>query len=96
MFERGDIVLAQGSATGRLLFLKQGAVDIVMEEVFLTRVIEPGLGVRRRGAVCSNQKLVRSVSAVQSSSFYVVEDAKGFCAPSRLQRSISPLCSRAG
>jgi len=42
VFEEGDVVLSEGSTTGRLLFLKSGAVDVVMHEVDLTRVDEPG------------------------------------------------------
>jgi len=77
MFERGDVVLSQGSATGRLLFLKHGAVDIVMEEVFLTRVIEPG-SVFGDVALLLDQAHTADVLAVQTSSFYVVEDAEAF------------------
>jgi CRP/FNR family transcriptional regulator, cyclic AMP receptor protein len=77
MFERGDVVLAQGSATGRLLFLKQGTVDIVMEEVFLTRVMEPG-AVFGDVALLLDQGHTADVLAVQSASFYVVEDAETF------------------
>ncbi len=77
MFERGDVVLAQGSATGRLLFLKQGVLDIVMEEVFLTRVTEPG-AVFGDVALLLDQAHTADVLAVELSSFYVVEDAEGF------------------
>ncbi len=77
VFERGDVVLAQGSATGRLLFLKQGMVDIVMEEVFLTRVLEPG-SVFGDVALLLDQAHTADVLAVQPSSFYVVEHAEAF------------------
>jgi CRP/FNR family cyclic AMP-dependent transcriptional regulator len=77
VFERGDVVLAQGSMTGRLLFLKQGVVDIVMEEVFLTRVTEPG-AVFGDVALLLQQPHTADVLAVESSSFYVVEEAEAF------------------
>jgi CRP/FNR family cyclic AMP-dependent transcriptional regulator len=77
IFERGDVVLAQGSATGRLLFLKQGAVDVVMEEVFLTRIMEPG-AVFGDVALLLDQAHTADVLAVQQSSFYVVEEAEAF------------------
>jgi CRP/FNR family cyclic AMP-dependent transcriptional regulator len=77
IFERGDVVLAQGSATGRLLFLKQGAVDVVMEEVFLTRIMEPG-AVFGDVALLLDQGHTADVLAVQPSSFYVVEEAEAF------------------
>ena len=41
-FERGDVILSEGSDTHRLLFLNRGAVDVVKDEVQLTRVTEPG------------------------------------------------------
>jgi CRP/FNR family transcriptional regulator, cyclic AMP receptor protein len=77
VFEGGDVVLSQGSATGRLLFLKQGAVDVVMEEVFLVRVTEPG-AVFGDVALLLDQTHTADVLAVQSSSFYVVADAEAF------------------
>jgi CRP/FNR family cyclic AMP-dependent transcriptional regulator len=77
VYERGDVVLSQGSATGRLLFLKQGAVDIVMEEVFLTRVTEPG-AVFGDVALLLDQTHTADVLAVESSSFYMVEQAEDF------------------
>ncbi len=77
VFEPGDVVLSEGSATGWLLFLKHGTVDIVMEEVFLTRVSEPGAVFGDVAALLS-QAHTADVLAVQSSSFYFVEDAESF------------------
>ena len=77
VYERGDVVLAQGSTTGRLLFLKQGVIDIVMEEVFLTRITEPG-AVFGDVSLLLDQAHTADVLAVDSSSFFVVEDAEGF------------------
>ena len=42
VFEAGDVVLSAGSRTGRLLFLERGAVDIVVDDVEVLRVSEPG------------------------------------------------------
>jgi CRP/FNR family cyclic AMP-dependent transcriptional regulator len=77
VFEQGDVVLSEGSVTGRLLFLKQGAVDIVMEGVDLTRVREPGAVFGEIG-VLLGQPHTADVLAVQPSSFYIVEDADAF------------------
>ncbi len=77
VFDEGDVVLSEGSATGWLFFLKHGAVDIVMEEVFITRVTEPG-AVFGDMAVLLGQAHTADVLAVQSSSFYVVEHAEAF------------------
>ena len=41
-FAEGDVVLRQGTVTERLLFLREGAVDIVRDEVTIARVVEPG------------------------------------------------------
>ena len=77
VFEQGDVVLSEGSETGRLLFLKQGAVDIVMESVELTRVSEPGAVFGEIG-VLLGQPHTADVLAVQPSSFYMVENADDF------------------
>jgi CRP/FNR family transcriptional regulator, cyclic AMP receptor protein len=77
VFEQGDVVLSEGSVTGRLLFLKQGLVDIVMEGVDLTRVSEPGAVFGEIG-VLLGQPHTADVLAVQPASFYIVEDADAF------------------
>jgi CRP/FNR family cyclic AMP-dependent transcriptional regulator len=77
VFEAGDVVLSEGSTTGRLLFLKTGAVDVVMNEVDLTRVHQPGAVFGDIGLLLGTPHTA-DVLAVQSSSFYVVEDAGEF------------------
>jgi len=77
VFEPGDVVLSEGSTTGRLLFLKRGAVDVVMEEVDLTRIDQPGAVFGEVGLLL-NSAHTANVLAVQSSSFYVVEDGAAF------------------
>lgn len=79
VFEEGDVVLSEGSQTGRLLFLKHGAVDVVMNEVDLIRVDEPG-AVFGDIALLLDQPHKADVRAVQSSSFHVVENAEAFLA----------------
>ena len=41
-FAEGELLLRQGAITERLLFLTEGAVDIVRDQVTLARVGEPG------------------------------------------------------
>src|SRR5215216_6066027 len=41
-YERGEIVIAAGSKTGRLLILRKGAVAIVKEETEIAKVTDPG------------------------------------------------------
>lgn len=77
VFEQGDIVIAGGSQTGRLLFLRRGAVEIVKDDTFITRVSEPG-AVFGDMAVLLGQAHSADVLAVEPSSFYVVEDAEAF------------------
>lgn len=76
-FEDGDIVLAEGSKTGRLLFMIQGAVDVVKDDWPIARVSERG-AVFGEMAVLLDRPHTASVLAVQPSSFYVVDDAETF------------------
>jgi CRP-like cAMP-binding protein len=77
VFEAGDVVLSEGSTTGKLLFLKTGAVDVVMDEVDLNRVDQPGAVFGDIGLLLDTPHTA-DVLAVHSSSFYVVEDAGAF------------------
>jgi CRP-like cAMP-binding protein len=76
-FDEGDIVLADGGTTGQLLFLVQGAVDVLKDDRHIARVSEPG-------AVFGDMAALRSrphaadVVAVRPSSFFVVRDAAAF------------------
>ena len=76
-FERGDIVLSEGSDTHRLLFLNRGVVDVVKDEVQLTRVSEPG-AVFGDMSVLLGLPHTADVLAVEPSSFYIVDHAEGF------------------
>lgn len=76
-FERGDVVLSQGSDTDRLLFLNRGVVDVVRGEVQITRVSEPG-AVFGDMSVLLGQPHTADVLAVEPSSFYIVDQAEDF------------------
>jgi len=76
-FERGDVVLSEGSDTHRLLFLNRGTVDVVKDEVQLTRVAEPG-AVFGDMSVLLGQPHSADVLAVEPASFYIVDHAEGF------------------
>jgi len=73
-FEKGDVVLSDGSRTGRLLFLVQGAVDVVKDQWPIARVAEPG-AVFGDMAALRSQPHAADVLAVRRSSFVVVDDA---------------------
>jgi CRP/FNR family transcriptional regulator, cyclic AMP receptor protein len=77
VFERGDVVLAEGSATGRLLFLIQGVVDVVKDQWQIARVVEPG-AVFGDMAALRGQPHSADVIAVQPSSFFVIDNAATF------------------
>jgi CRP/FNR family cyclic AMP-dependent transcriptional regulator len=76
-FERGDVVLSEGSDTHRLLFLNRGAVDVVKDEVQLTQVTEPG-AVFGDMSVLLGQPHSADVLAAEPSSFYIVDHAQDF------------------
>jgi CRP/FNR family transcriptional regulator, cyclic AMP receptor protein len=77
VFEPGDVVLSEGGASGRLLFLKSGAVDVVMSEIDLNRVDQPGAVFGEVGLLLDTGHTA-NVVAVRSSSFYVVEDGAAY------------------
>jgi CRP-like cAMP-binding protein len=74
-FAEGDLLLRQGSVTERLLFLREGAVDIVRDEVILARVAEPG-AVLGEIAVILGRPHSADVWAAQASRCHVIEDAR--------------------
>lgn len=76
-FAQGETVISQATATGRLLFLEDGAVDVGVEDMFIARVAEPG-AVFGDVAFLLDQPHTASVVAVQPSSFRVVDDPEAF------------------
>ena len=77
VFEAGDVVLSSGSRTGRLLFLRHGAVDVLVDDVDVVRISEPG-AVFGDLALLLDQPHKADVRAVQPSSFHVVADGEAF------------------
>ena len=76
-FDEGELLLAEGSWTGQLLFLLQGAVDVVKDGWHIARVDKPG-AVFGDMAVLRNQPHSADVIAFQRSSFFIVNDAEAF------------------
>jgi CRP/FNR family cyclic AMP-dependent transcriptional regulator len=76
-FDKGEILLAEGSRTGQLLFLLQGAVDVVKDGWHIARVDKPG-AVFGDMAVLRDQPHSADVIAFQRSSFFIVSDAASF------------------
>lgn len=76
-FGPGEAVISEASATGGLLFLNEGAVEIAIEDVVIVRVSEPG-SVFGEIALLLDQPHTAAVSAVQPSSFRVIDDPQAF------------------
>jgi len=75
--ERGEVVLRAGAATKQLMFLKQGALDIEIEDEHLVRVSEPG-AVIGDIAVLLDRPHTADVRAATRSTVHVVDDPEGF------------------
>jgi CRP/FNR family transcriptional regulator, cyclic AMP receptor protein len=73
-FAEGDLMLRQGTVTERLLFLCEGAVDIVRDQVTLARVSEPGAALGDM-AVILGRPHSADVRAAAPSRCHVIEDA---------------------
>jgi CRP-like cAMP-binding protein len=76
-FEPGEVILSQATATGQLLFLEEGVVDVALEDVFIARVAEPG-AVFGDISFLLDQPHTAEVKAVQPSSFHLVEEPEAF------------------
>jgi CRP/FNR family transcriptional regulator, cyclic AMP receptor protein len=69
-YQHGETVIAAGSKTGQLLFLKKGAVAIVKEGTEITQVAEPG-AVFGELSVLLDQPHTADVRALETSQFHV-------------------------
>jgi CRP-like cAMP-binding protein len=77
IFDEGELLLAGGTWTGRLLFLLQGTVDVVKDGWRIARVNKPG-AVFGDMAILRDQPHSADVVAFQRSSLFVVDDAATF------------------
>ena len=69
-----EAVLTAGSKTGRLLFLRSGAVEVVKDGVQLANVSAPG-SVFGEQAVLLDQTHTADVRTLEQSEFYVADGA---------------------
>jgi CRP/FNR family transcriptional regulator, cyclic AMP receptor protein len=74
IFQAGETVLTAGSTTGRLLVLKEGAVEVVKDGVQIARVSEPG-AVFGELAVLLDKPHTADLRAVERSEFSVADAA---------------------
>jgi len=73
-YRAGETVLAAGSATGRLLILKEGAVTVVKEGVEIAKVAEPGEVFGELSALLDRPHTAE-VRALEDSQFHVASTA---------------------
>jgi CRP-like cAMP-binding protein len=71
--QEGSLVLAAGATTGKLLVLKEGAVEVVIEGVRIAEVSEPG-AVFGELALLLGRPHSADVRALRPSTFYVADD----------------------
>jgi CRP-like cAMP-binding protein len=72
VYEEGSLVLAAGATTGKLLVLKEGAVEVVRAGVRLAEVSEPG-AVFGELSVLLGQPHTADVRAMRRSTFHVAD-----------------------
>lgn len=73
-FEPGETVLAAGSATGRLLILRQGVVEVVRDGTQIATVSDPG-AVFGELALLLDRPHTADVRAVERSELHVADAA---------------------
>ena len=73
-YQAGETVLSAASTTGRLLILKEGAVEVVRGGVQIAKVTEPG-AVFGELSVLLNQPHTADLRALETSQFHVADAA---------------------
>src|SRR5215213_7270487 len=73
-YEPGEMVIAAGATTGRLLLLRQGVVEVVREGTQIARISEPG-SVFGELAVLLDKPHTADVRALERSEFNVADAA---------------------
>ena len=71
-YREGELVLRGGTATGKLLIMTEGAVEVVRGGVRIDEIAEPG-AVFGELAVLLDQPHSADVRALQASTFYVAD-----------------------
>lgn len=74
-FEAGEIVLEQGTSTGLLFVLVEGAVEVVKNDVQVATASEPGAVFGELSALLGVPHTA-TVRASQPSAFYIVENPR--------------------
>jgi CRP/FNR family cyclic AMP-dependent transcriptional regulator len=74
-YQTGDTVLADGSTTGKVLVLKEGAVEVVKNGVRLGKITEPGAVLGELSALLGEPHTA-DVRALAPTTFHVGEAAR--------------------
>jgi len=80
-FETGGVVIEQGAASGPLLVLIQGEVEVLRDNVRVAKVAEPG-AVFGEMSVLLGGRHHATIRALKPSSFAVIENPREFLASS--------------
>ena len=76
-FAAGEIVIPQGTKTGLLFFLIEGAVEVVKDDVPVARAAEPGAIFGDLSALLGGDHSA-TVRAIEPCAFHVVENPREF------------------
>jgi CRP/FNR family transcriptional regulator, cyclic AMP receptor protein len=82
-YQPGEIILAEGSKTGRLWILKKGAVAVARQGIEIAKVTEPGAVFGDISALLDTPHTA-DVSALEISVFHVVDAATSLQDPAML------------
>src|SRR5579885_1618834 len=82
-FGAGETVVAEGSKTGRLLILKNGAVSIVKGGIEIAKVAEPGAVFGELSALL-DEPHTADVRALEDCEFHVAESGRLLADPAAL------------
>src|SRR5215471_3299711 len=74
-YQPGEIILAEGSKTGRLWILKKGAVAVVRQGIEIAKVAEPGAVFGDLSALLDTPH-TSDVRALETSVFHVADAAR--------------------
>jgi CRP-like cAMP-binding protein len=82
-YQPGEIILAEGSKTGRLWILKKGAVAVARQGIEIAKVTEPGAVFGDISALLDTPHTA-DVRALEISVFHVVDAASSLQDPAML------------
>jgi len=92
-YQPGEIILAEGSKTGRLWILKKGAVAVVRQGIEIAKVAEPGAVFGDLSALLDTPHTA-DVRALEISVFHVADAARSLQGPALLVHVARVLAQR--